>query len=104
LELIMMGPAAVGASAEMIGGTVKDSLGALVQNAKVELIETTTGKVVKSTTTDEKGSYSLSVTEAAREPWSWTCFVSIRRRAGDCSNGHGHAHAEAADRCVNLRD
>jgi len=54
------------ASAATVSGRITDSLGASVQNAKVELVEIGGGKVVQSTTSDGSGRYSFSVANEGR--------------------------------------
>jgi iron complex outermembrane receptor protein/vitamin B12 transporter len=54
------------ASAATVSGRITDSLGASVQNAKVELVEIGGGKVVQSTTSDGSGRYSFTVANEGR--------------------------------------
>ncbi len=49
-----------------VSGTITDSLGAVIQNAKVELLDIDGDKVAQSTTTDAGGRYSFAVTNGGR--------------------------------------
>ncbi len=75
------------ANAATISGTITDSLGAVVQSAKVELVEVDGGKVVQSATTNESGRYSFTVANEGRfriraEAASFQPAVSGERFAG----------------------
>jgi iron complex outermembrane receptor protein/vitamin B12 transporter len=53
-------------STATVSGRVVDSLGAVVQNAKVELVENDTAKVAESTRSDVNGRYVFAVTHEGR--------------------------------------
>ncbi len=49
-----------------VSGTITDSLGAVIQNAKVDLVDIEGSKDAQSTTTDAGGRYSFAVTNGGR--------------------------------------
>jgi iron complex outermembrane receptor protein/vitamin B12 transporter len=64
-------------STATISGTVRDALGAVVPNAKIELIESDSGRVIESTSSDERGSYSFSLEHEGRF-WVRAAAASFR--------------------------
>jgi iron complex outermembrane receptor protein/vitamin B12 transporter len=74
-------------SAAIVSGTITDSLGAVIRDAKVELVENGGTKVLQSTKTDENGRYSFEVASEIRfciraEKASFQPAVSAQRFAG----------------------
>ncbi len=53
-------------SAATLGGTIRDTLGAVIQNATIELVEIDTGKVVQTTNSDSGGHYSFAIARQGR--------------------------------------
>lgn len=53
-------------SAAAISGTIRDTLGAVIQNATVELVEIDTGKVVQTTNSGASGHYSFTISGQGR--------------------------------------
>lgn len=52
--------------AATVSGTITDTLGAVIQNATVELLEVDSGKVVQITVTDSHGRYTLAASSQGR--------------------------------------
>ena len=50
----------------VVSGTISDSLGALIQNARVELLQAEHGEIVQSTQTDTAGRYSFAIASPGR--------------------------------------
>jgi iron complex outermembrane receptor protein/vitamin B12 transporter len=74
-------------SAATLRGTITDSLGAVVQNAKVELIDIDGSKVLQSTKTDASGRYAFTLPNEGRfriraEASSFQPAVSEQKFAG----------------------
>ena len=53
-------------STATISGTIRDTLGAVIQNATVELVEIDTGKVVQTTNSGASGHYSFTISGQGR--------------------------------------
>jgi vitamin B12 transporter len=69
LALLIFGLTAaqlVASSTATISGTISDTLGAVIQNATVELLEIDTGKVVQTTNSGVGGHYSFAVAGQGR--------------------------------------
>ena len=65
--LIFASPAPMAAaSAATLSGTITDSLGAVIQNASVELLQADSGQPVQSTSTDAGGHYSFALAAPGR--------------------------------------
>jgi len=52
--------------AATLSGTVRDTLGAVIQKATIELVEIDTGKVVQTTNSDSGGHYSFAIASQGR--------------------------------------
>jgi iron complex outermembrane receptor protein/vitamin B12 transporter len=69
LGVVLLAVASTGlyaAAAATISGTLLDSLGAVVANGRVELIDARTGSVVASTSSDANGRYSFEIAHEGR--------------------------------------